>query len=134
MTTIVIDATNATLGRMASYIAKQALRGNDIIIVNCNKAIILGKPSSIVAEFLQKKQRGLHSQKGPKISRVPEKIVKRAVRGMLPYKKGKGAEAFDRIKCYNTVPAEYANAKKILAGKEKNRSFVTLERLNDLFE
>ena len=39
---IVIDATNATMGRLASYVAKQALLGKQIAIVNSEKAIITG--------------------------------------------------------------------------------------------
>lgn len=130
---LVIDGTNAILGRMASYVAKQALQGKEVAIVNCEKAIILGNTTAILRKFIWKKRLGSYAQKGPYTSKLPEKIVKRAIRGMLPYKKGKGAEAFDRIKCYKGVPAEFSSVKKIVAGKEKNRNFVTVEKVAGMF-
>ena len=43
MQEIIIDATNATLGRMASYVAKQALLGKKVIILNSERAIVTGR-------------------------------------------------------------------------------------------
>jgi large subunit ribosomal protein L13 len=58
MKKIVIDATNATLGRLASYSAKQALLGKEIAIVNCDKAVIAGKRRSIIIEYQEKRGKG----------------------------------------------------------------------------
>jgi large subunit ribosomal protein L13 len=44
---MIIDATNATLGRLASFVAKQALQGKKVIIVNSEKAIITGDKKGI---------------------------------------------------------------------------------------
>ena len=43
----IIDGTDATLGRLASYAAKQALQGEEIVVLNCEKVIITGKRKSI---------------------------------------------------------------------------------------
>ena len=55
---LIIDATNATFGRLASYAAKQALQGNDIVILNSEKAIISGRKENIIEKYqeLRKKE------------------------------------------------------------------------------
>ena len=45
---MIIDANNLILGRMATFIAKQALLGEDIKIVNCEKAVITGDRKEIL--------------------------------------------------------------------------------------
>jgi len=116
----IIDGKNAILGRLASYAAKEALKGEDIAIVDCEKIIITGNKENIKEEFEATRKRVGSTQNGPKISRMSEKIVKRAIRGMLPnYRNGRGRVAFKRIKCYVGVPKEFESAKKISAGREK---------------
>jgi large subunit ribosomal protein L13 len=39
----IINAEDTILGRLASYIAKEALKGESFIILNCEKAIISGR-------------------------------------------------------------------------------------------
>ncbi len=77
----VIDATDAVLGRLASFIAKEALLGKKIVILNSEKAIIKGNKKDIVEDYKRKRARG--SIKGPHFPSNPEMIFKRAVRGML---------------------------------------------------
>ena len=49
---------------------------------------------------------------GPKVSKNSEKIVKRAIRGMLPnHREGRGKQALHRIKCYKGIPKEFENSK-----------------------
>ena len=36
----IIDGKNAAMGRLASYVAKEAVKGEEIAIVNCNEVII----------------------------------------------------------------------------------------------
>ena len=113
--TIVIDANNAVLGRLASYVAKQSLLGNRVIVVNCNEAVITGRRTSIVEEYRESRARGGSSQKGPNFPKESFRIVKRTVRGMLSYKQGRGDEALNRVICYNDVPKEYESSKKTIA-------------------
>ena len=110
----IIDGENAVVGRIASYCSKQALQGEEIAIVNCEKAIITGNKKRIQAEFAIKRGRVGSSQKGPKHPRTSEKIVKRAIRGMLPdHRMGRGRVAFKRIKCYKGIPKEFEDKDKI---------------------
>ena len=122
--TKVIDGTNAVLGRLASYAAKQALLGEEIAIVNCERVIITGNRANIIGKFEKGKTKIGSGQKGPKYSRVPYMIVKRAVRGMLSRKQTRGKEALARIMVYEGVPEKFKEAKKIHAGKEKHGKFI----------
>lgn len=126
----IIDGKNATLGRLASYVAKQALKGEEIAIVNVEQIIITGNKKNIEEEFKEKRSKVGSSQKGPKYSKSDEKIVKRTIRGMLPdYRKGRGREAFKRIKCYKGIPKEFEDKKKISAGKEKKGKLIQIKNI-----
>lgn len=127
---IIIDAKNATLGRLASYAAKQSLLGKSIVIVNCNDAVVVGKPISIIKEYRDIRSKGGASLKGPFFPKSPERVVKRTIRGMLSYRQGRGKDALRRIICHNEVPQEYVEAKKILAGKEKSVKTIKLSELS----
>ncbi|MFH1310963.1 MAG: 50S ribosomal protein L13 [Nanoarchaeota archaeon] len=121
----IIDGKNAILGRLASYVAKEALNGEEIVILNCGQVIITGNKKNIRENFENRKKRIGSGQKGPKHSILAEKIVKRAIRGMLPdHRKGRGKVAYRRIKCYVGIPKEFQDAKKIVGGKEKKSKFV----------
>lgn len=106
---IVIDATNLIMGRIGTVAAKQALLGEEVVVVNCEKAIVTGERKMVINKFLKKIHRGI-PQQGPYYPKQPDRIVRRAIRGMLPYKKGMGKAAFDRVMCYLGVPEKYANA------------------------
>ncbi|MFH1307477.1 MAG: 50S ribosomal protein L13 [archaeon] len=129
---LIIDGENATLGRLSSFIAKQALLGKEIAVVNSEKVIITGTKENILEKYSILVKKGGSSQKGPKIIRTPERILKRTIRGMLSHKKGRGSEAFDRIRCYNKIPEEYKDSKKIKSGR-KNKG-MTLRELTKLLK
>ncbi len=122
----IIDGKNAILGRLASYAAREALKGEDIAIVNCEQIVITGNKRNIQEGLEAKRKRVGSTQKGPKVSRTSEKIVKRVIRGMLPnYRVGRGRIAFKRIKCYEAMPKEFEEGKKISAGRQKTQGKVT---------
>ncbi len=124
----IIDGKNAVLGRLASYAAKESLKGEEIVVLNCEQIIITGNKKNIEKEFQEKRSRVGSSQKGPKHSKTSEKIVKRVIRGMLPdHRKGRGRVAFKKIKCYVGVPKEFQDAKKIIAGKRKTCKFALVK-------
>lgn len=107
-----IDAKGVVVGRLATYVAKESLKGEEFTIVNCDKAIITGNPKTTEKEFTEKRSRVGHSQKGPKHHTSSEKIVKRTIRGMLPnFREGRGRIAFKKIMCYNGIPKEFESAK-----------------------
>ena len=101
----VIDATNARLGRLASFVAKRLLDGEEIVIINAEKAIITGDPQVITERYLERRKRG-SPHHGPFFPKRPDLIVYRAIRGMIPRKKSKGREALKRLKIYLGKPTE----------------------------
>ena len=71
-------------------------------------------------------------KKGPKISSDSNKIVKRAIRGMLPnHRQGRGKEIFSKIKCYNNLPEKLKNEKITELTKSKSVKFITLKELSN---
>jgi large subunit ribosomal protein L13 len=100
----IINAENIVLGRLASVIAKMLLDGEEIIVVNAGKAIIQGSRKQILSDYHAKRTRG-SERKGPFYPAKPERIFKRTVRGMLPYQKGRGREAFKRLRVHSGMPA-----------------------------
>ena len=107
----VVDAAGVILGRLASYVAKSILAGEEIVVVNAEKAVITGRKKSIVEAFKARLgKRTLGSQKkAPKHPRRPDTYVRRVVRGMLPWKTPKGKRAYRRLKVYLSVPMELQN-------------------------
>ncbi len=127
---IIVDGNGAIFGRLCSFVAKKALEGNEIIVVNSEKAIISGRKQEIIKKHKTIKMLGGHSLKGPRYSKVPYKILKRGIRGMLPdHRKGIGKQAFSRIMCYEGIPKEFENEKMIKAGKGKADKYIELKEL-----
>ncbi len=107
---MIVDATDLVVGRMSSFVAKKAMLGEKIDIVNCEKAVISGKKEVVMAKFLQKTHRAT-IRRGPFVSRMPDRFIRRIIRGMLPYKFEKGEKAFKRVMCYIGVPKEFDGKK-----------------------
>lgn len=102
---IVINAENCVAGRLASLVAKRLLKGEEIAIVNAEKAIVTGKPEAVIEIFEQKIKRG-DPYHGPFYPKRADRILRRIVRGMLPYHKPKGRSAYKRLKVYIGIPNE----------------------------
>ena len=101
----VIDASGHVLGRLSSKIAKRLLNGEKIVVVNAEKAVITGDKYMIFERYKEKYDRG-SKEKGPYFPRHPEKIFKRTVRGMLPWKSSRGREAYRNLRVFMGVPEE----------------------------
>lgn len=102
----VIDANGLILGRMASIIAKRLLEGERIDIVNAENAIISGKRLKLIKDRKEFLEVGGRNRKGPIHYRKPNAIIRRSIRGMLPYRKTRGRDAFSRLKVYIGTPEE----------------------------
>jgi len=121
-----IDADNMVAGRLASFIAKDLLKGERVIVVNAEKAVISGNPKHVIESYTEKRDRG-DPYHGPFYPREPDRMLKRMVRGMVPYKKSSGSEAFKRLRVFISVPEEYKNREfKRPGGAENNLKCKTL--------
>lgn len=127
----IIDAKGASLGRLSTNIAKRILDGEEIFIVNSEKAIISGKKKALKEKYKKKRSVGTY-RKGPFFPKKPDQIVKRTVRGMIPYQKPHGRAAFKRLKCYIDIPEEFKKEKieTIKEAKKKPIDFMTVEEIS----
>jgi large subunit ribosomal protein L13 len=101
----VIDAQGAVMGRLASKVAKRLLNGEDITIVNAESVLITGTKKDILTKFRARRKRG-KPRKGPHYPRMPDRILRRTVRGMLPYQRPHGRAALKRLKVFIGVPSD----------------------------
>ena len=110
-----IDADGAILGRLASELAKRLLKGEDITVVNAEKAVVTGSRENLI--FHYKEQRFIGStRKGPFFPRMPDRILRRTVRGMLPFNQYKGRAAYKRLHVFIGVPRELGKVSAEKAG------------------
>jgi len=104
------DASNQVAGRLASATAKQLLKGDSVFIVNAEKAIVSGDKVYTENLYKEKQDRG-DMYHGPFYPREPDKILRRIIRGMLPFHTARGREAFRRLRVYKSIPAELKGKK-----------------------
>jgi large subunit ribosomal protein L13 len=130
MTTI-IDANGLTLGRLSTNAAKRLIKGEEITIINSEKAIISGKKTSLKNIYTHKREQGTY-RKGPFFPRTPDQIVKRTIRGMIPYQKSHGRAAFKKLKCYIGIPKEFEGKKfeTLKEAKKQPVDYMTIEELS----
>ncbi len=107
---IVVDAEGSILGRLCSQVAKKLLNGEQVVIINAEKAVLSGKRKSKVAEAKQFLEVGA-PERGPFHYRRPDRIMLKTVRGMLPMKQVKGQKAIANLKVFMSVPEELKNQK-----------------------
>jgi len=117
----IINADKCVAGRVASYVAKRLLNGEEIIIINAEKAIVTGNPEASEAFFEEKIKRG-DPYHGPFYPKKPERILRRIIRGMLPYHKPRGKEAYKRLKVYVSVPEGFAKEQAEVISKARSKS------------
>lgn len=101
------------LGRLAARVAKDALLGEEVKVVNCEKIVISGAKPVTFARAAQKRGRYGHPHRSQTHSRLPDKWVRRSIRGMLPWKQARGKEAYKQVMCYIGMPAEFAEKELI---------------------
>jgi len=107
---LVIDATGAPVGRLCARVAKQALGGATIDIVNIDLCVITGNPEKIVARYagrrhMTQKANPEHAAKWP---RRPDYLFKVILRGMLPKRTSRSQEALSRTMAHIGVPEKFA--------------------------
>ena len=134
MTKIVYDGTDAVFGRLASRVAKDLLKGDSVDVINVDKIVISGDKKLLVKKILDKRKMGSGaSMKGPKYPSSSDRLVKRMIRGMLPWDRAKGREAYKRLRCF--VSEEEGRRKKeegvevVKLNYQKPRKFFRVEEV-----
>ena len=130
----VIDAENMILGRLATRVAKELILGKKIVIVNAEKSVVTGKKDVIFPRYKEKFDRG-NRYKGPFFPKEPHMIVKRTIRGMLPFQRPKGKNAFKNLIVHIGVPDEFKDKQlkrieKASIEKSNSTRFVFVEDIS----
>jgi large subunit ribosomal protein L13 len=135
---VVFDAKDKVLGRLASTVAKELLGGKKVAIINAEQSIISGNKKLIKKKYktrldLQEKENPEHS---PYWSRRPDFLVKRVVRGMLPYhKKTTGRDAYKRLMVFVGTPEAFKGMKPIeIKTKDPKMLYTGYVRVSELSE
>ena len=132
MAKIIINGENQIFGRICSFVAKQSLEGNEIVVVNSEKTVLSGNKKDIIQKYQTLSAKGGHSQKGPKYIKIPYQMLKRGIRGMLPeHRRGIGKQAFMKIKCYDGVPEEFKDKEMKQISKRLPNKYITLKELSE---
>ena len=127
----VYNGEGMILGRLAAKVAKEALLGEEVKVVNCEKVVISGDKDNTFAREKRRRDRKGYPLKSAKHSRLPERFVRRTVRGMLPWKLARGKEAFKRIKCYpgNPTNVNGVTIEKAKYTKLNKAGYMTVDEL-----
>ncbi|MEM0086974.1 MAG: 50S ribosomal protein L13 [Candidatus Micrarchaeaceae archaeon] len=137
MEEIVIDGKGKILGRLATSVAKMLLNGKKVALINAENILISGDKNDLVKKYKQRielkdKANPEHS---PYWSRRPDLFVKRVIRGMLPYKKAKGRNAYKLLRVYTGIPGAYENAKPVqIESKNPNEMYANTITVGNLMK
>ena len=130
----VIDASDHIMGRLSTHVAKELLNGENIVIVNAEKVVITGRKEQVLEDYKQRRDRGVkgRNRRGPYYPRMPDRMLKRTIRGMLPYQDPKGRTAFRKLKVYIGVPIGMDTASIIKIDKALDRGATRKIYLGDV--
>ncbi len=132
MSEIVIDAEGTVLGRLAVQVAEQLKDGNQVHVINAEKAVVTGDREEIFQGYRDKRARGSREH-GPYYPKAPDRIVKRTVRGMMPDNTD-GQEAFKRLRTYVGNPDGFDTDDGTVTAKTvddlKGRNYVSIHEIS----
>jgi large subunit ribosomal protein L13 len=130
----VIDGSEHILGRLATHIAKQLLAGEEVIVVNAEKIVITGTKEQILKDYKERRDRGVAGRNrfGPYYPRMPDRMFKRSVRGMIPYHEAQGRTAYKKLKVYIGIPREMKGVELLKVDKAMDRGATKKMHLGDV--
>lgn len=132
----IINAKGLVMGRLASSVSKMLLKNEKVTIVNAEEAIITGHREAAMSKFSQRIQIKTYTDplKGPRFVRMPDRILRASIKGMLPIKRARGREAVHNLKVFIGVPeslegkettqvkdAQYKGTRKFLKLREVSK-------------
>lgn len=113
---VVIDCKGHLLGRLASVVAKELVKGQHITAVRCEDLNISGslyRNKLKYQDFLRLRMNS-NPRRGPFHYRAPSKILWRVVRGMLRHKTTRGQKALGRLKVFEGIPSNLEKKKRLV--------------------
>jgi large subunit ribosomal protein L13 len=129
----IIDASGLIIGRLSTHVAKKLLENKEleVAIINSEKAIVSGSRKMVLESYKSKRDLN-HPRKGPYYPRLPDRILKRTIRGMLPYQQERGRNALKRVKVYIGKPKEFEGKKSITVEGARNRGIDQFMELGEI--
>jgi len=122
-----IDVKDKILGRACTQIAKKALLGEYIVVINAKDCVISGEKSVIQNKYLEKLNihTATNPRRGPFWPRHPDRFFRKVVWGMLPRNR-RGRDALKRIHVYITnIPDRFKNRYQTLTPLELKKADVS---------
>jgi len=113
---IIIDGRGHLVGRLASKVAQELLRGQRVVVVRCEQLVLSGslfRNNLKYHEFLRKRV-NTNPRKHFKHYRTPARMFWRSTRGMLPHKEQRGRAALDRLKVFEGIPYPYDQRRRMV--------------------
>ena len=121
---IVIDAENAVVGRLASFIAMR-LRGKHrpdytphvdcgdfVVVVNADKVKFTGRKLTeqdlLLAHRPPGRRQGAHRRQDPRTASFPERVLEKAVERMLPKESPLARKQLTHLRIYNGAEHPHA--------------------------
>ncbi len=127
---VVIDAQGAVIGRLGARVAKLLLAGQSVEIINADKAVMLGTLSVAREKYLlrrhQKNKRT--PEDSPVWPRTPHLLLRRMIRGMLPWSSRRGRDAYHLLKV-SSGPASGKSVKVAEASSAEKHNMFTIAEL-----
>jgi len=114
--TVVIDGRDHLIGRLASVVAKELQAGQTVIIVRCEQVCVSGslvRNKTKYAQFRHKRM-NTNPRRGPFHFKSPSMMVWRTIRGMIPHKSYRGADAMSRLSCFEGIPHPHDKVKRVV--------------------
>jgi large subunit ribosomal protein L13Ae len=113
---IIIDGRGHLLGRLASIVAKEILRGQKVVVVRCEAMNISGslfRNKLTYMEFLNKANNS-NPRRNFKHFRSPSRMFWRTLRGMTPHKESRGKAGLQNLKVFEGIPYPYDQRKRMV--------------------
>ena len=113
---IVVDGRGHLVGRLASKVAKELLKGQRVVVVRCEQLVLSGslfRNNLNYHEFLRKAV-NTNPRRQFKHFRTPSRMFWRSLRGMLPHKTPRGKAALQRLKVFEGIPFPYDQKKRMV--------------------
>lgn len=131
---VIINGDGLILGRLSSFVAEKLLNKEQVAILNAEKVIIRGTKNAIMERFNRRitLQAKGNPVKGPKFYKATVNLVRFAVRGMLPYKKLTGKEAYRKLRVYVGIPKTFESKEIITVEDAKctRGKFLTIAEIS----
>lgn len=129
---VVIDADGAVVGRLGARVAKLLLAGQVVEIINAEKAVMLGSVSAAKEHYLSRKHQKnkRNPEESPKWPNSPHLLLRRIMRGMLPWSSQRGRDAYHRLKVTIGSPSSMGKPQTVKeAASDAKHGFFTLNEL-----